>query len=197
MRVVTHFHLFHCFTLEGHLSVSKVSLLSVSGELCPGRGPSPLPPEAAHVFRHRPYPLPPFTPLRSSGAFLNILPMSALSLINVKLQLEDKASILCAAPQTLIHLIVLIHMGKETAQSPTWKGWDWERKKRRHFCIFLSLVPSPQRSLYPSLCSFSDSVWEETIVFKNTLGQSTIAICVHHMCKKNFNNEKHYINIYF
>ncbi|KAL7827487.1 hypothetical protein SRHO_G00332050 [Serrasalmus rhombeus] len=30
------------------------------------------------------HPFPPSAPLRSSGAFLNILPMSALSLINVK-----------------------------------------------------------------------------------------------------------------
>ncbi len=136
-------------------------------------GPHLSPPEAAHVFRHRPYPLPPFTPLRSSGAFLNILPMSAVSLINVKLLLEDKASILCAAPSDAHTSHCSDSHGQRNGPESDMKGMRLREKEEEAFLhlslsLSLSLVPSPQYSLYPSFCSFSASVWEETIVLKNT-----------------------------
>lgn len=130
-------------------------------------GPYLSPPEAAHVFRHRPYPLPPFTPLRSSGTFLNILPMSALSLINVKLQLEDKASILCAAPSDAHTSHCSDSHGQRNGRESDMKGMRLRKKEEEAF-LQLSLSCSLPSRLYQSLCSFSASEWEETIVVKNT-----------------------------
>lgn len=111
------------------------------------------PPEAAHVFRHRPYPLPPFTPLRSSGTFLNILPMSAPSLINVKLQLEDKASILRAAPSDAHTSHCSDSHGQRNGRESDMKGMRLRKKEEEAF-LHLSLTCSLPSTLSPSVSLF-------------------------------------------
>ncbi|GAA6106878.1 uncharacterized [Tachysurus ichikawai] len=113
-----------------------------------------------HVSRHFVHPLPPSPPLRSSGAFLNILPVSSLSLINVRLrprvQQQGQYSPLWP-PQTLIHLIVppLIHMGKRKGPRAQHERDETENEQRRVISFFqLSSSSYPQRSLYLSLFSF-------------------------------------------
>lgn len=123
---------------------------------------SPLLRQWVHVSRQFAHPLPPSPPLRSSGAFLNILPVSALSLINVRLrpwaQQQGQYSPVWP-PQTLIHLIVPspIHMAKRKGPRARHERDETEKRARtRHLFLFSSLssFSSPQHSLYLSLFSF-------------------------------------------
>lgn len=118
---------------------------------------SPLLRHWVHVSRQFTHPLPPSLPLRSSGAFLNILPVSAVSLINVRLrpqvQQQGQYSPLWP-PQTLIHLIVppLIHMGNRRGPRDQHERDETEKRgKTRHFFLFVSPPPPPPCSAL-SIC---------------------------------------------
>lgn len=119
---------------------------------------SPLLRHCVHVSRQFVHPLPPSPPLRSSGAFLNILPVPALSLINVRLrpraQQQGQYSPLWP-PQTLIHLIVppLIHMGKRKGPRAQHERDETEKRaKTKHLFLFGSPPPPPPPCSALSIC---------------------------------------------
>ncbi len=192
---------FTCFTvllLRDICPWVKVSFLSVSGELCPGRGPSPLPSWGGPCFSSPPIPS---SSLYTPEVFRSLPQHSAhvRTLINQRQAStggQGQYSVRCPLRRSYISLFWFTWAKKRPRVRH--ERDETEKERRGGISASFSLLFPPLSALSIRLSVHFQIAYGKRRSFSRIhLGQSTIAICVHHMCKKNFNNEKHYINIYF